>query len=67
MIKNMGSLDRVIRLAVVALIVMAFAMGKIVGTLALVLGIVAAIFLLTTAIGFCPLYRMVGLSTCRKS
>lgn len=63
MIKNMGSLDRIIRLALVLLVVVLYFTNLISGTLAIILGIFAVIFLVTSAIGFCPLYVPFRLST----
>lgn len=63
MIKNMGNLDRIIRLTIVLAIGVAFALGKISGVLALVLGIVGLAFLLTSLVGTCPIYLPFGLST----
>lgn len=64
MTKNMGNLDRGIRLAVAALIAVLYFTGVITGTLAIILGIVAVAFVATSLIGWCPLYRIVGVSTC---
>lgn len=65
--KNMGNLDRIIR-AVVALVAAALYFTNVLtGTIGLVALVVAVIFLLTSAVGFCPLYRLVGLSTCPAS
>ncbi len=61
--KNMGNLDRTVRLIVVLAIAIAYFMGQISGTLALVLGVVALVFLLTSLIGTCPAYLPFGLST----
>ena len=61
--KNMGNLDRIVRLVVVLAIAIAYFMGQISGTLALVLGVVALMFLLTSLIGTCPAYLPFGLST----
>ena len=61
--KNMGSMDRALRLLVVVAIAIAYFMGQISGTLALVLGVVALVFLLTSLIGTCPAYLPFGLST----
>jgi uncharacterized membrane protein len=62
---NVGSADRIIRvaLAVVAALA-AFALGasSLVGV---VLFVVAGVLLVTAAAGFCPLYRVLGVSTCR--
>jgi hypothetical protein len=63
MIKNMGNLDRIIRLTIVLAIGVAFALGKISGLLALVLGVVGLAFLLTSLVGTCPIYLPFGLST----
>ena len=63
MTKNMGTLDRVIRTIVALTIVGLYLSGRISGTLALVLGIVAAIFLATSSIGVCPGYLAFGFST----
>ena len=63
---NMGTIDRAIRTAVAVLIVLLYAGGYISGTVAIVLGIIAAAFLLTSAIGWCPAYVPFGVSTRRR-
>jgi hypothetical protein len=66
MIKNMGSTDKYIRLAVAALIA-ALYFGKVInGTTAMVLGVLGIIFVLSSMINFCPLYLPFGISTIRK-
>lgn len=67
MTKNMGNLDRALRLAIVLAIVAAFMLGKLSGPVALMLGVVAVAFFLTSVIGTCPLYMPFGLSTRRQS
>ncbi len=67
MTKNMGNLDRAFRLIVVLAIGIAYLMGALSGTLAIVLGVVAAAFLLTSLVGTCPAYLPFGLSTRGKS
>ena len=62
---NMGTIDRVLRAGVAILILILYAGGFISGTVAIVLGIVALAFLLTSAIGWCPVYAPLGLSTRR--
>lgn len=54
--KNMGNADRLIRILVAAAIAVLSFLGVIRGTLNLVLIIVAVILLLTSLVGFCPLY-----------
>jgi type IV secretory pathway VirB2 component (pilin) len=63
MTRNMGNLDRVIRLIIVVVIGMAYLTGVLSDTLATILGIVAAAFLLTSLVGTCPAYLPFGLST----
>ena len=64
--QNMGSIDKVVRILVAAVIAVLYFTGQISGTLAIILGIFAVIFLLTSAIGFCPLYLPLKLSTIKK-
>jgi len=61
--QNMGTIDRVVRLILVAVVAALYFTGQISGTLAIVLGVVAVIFLLTSLVGFCPLYLPIKLST----
>lgn len=63
--KNMGDGDRTIRLLAATLIVILYLAGVFKGTLAIVLLIVAGIFLLTSFFGICPLYSLVGINTCK--
>jgi len=62
--KNMGIADRGIRLIIAAVVAALYFTGTISGTLGLVLIILAAIFLLTSFVGFCPLYAPFGIKTC---
>ena len=64
--KNMGTLDRLIRLAVAAVIAVLYLTGVISGTIALVLGVLAVVFAMTSAVSFCPLYLPFRLSTRRR-
>jgi len=63
---NMGTTDRSIRLAAAAIIAVLYFTGQISGTLAIVLGIIAVVFLITSVIGWCPGYLPFGLSTCKR-
>jgi len=62
--KNMGIADRVIRFLIAAVIAVLYFTNIITGTLGIVLLVLGAIFLITSFISFCPLYTLVGLSTC---
>lgn len=65
--KNMGNTDRLIRTMVAVLVAILYFTNVISGTTAIVLGILSLIFILTSIIGFCPLYLPFGLSTIRKT
>jgi hypothetical protein len=56
MIKNMGSLDRRIRIIIAAFIAILYFTKLITGSLALILVIIAIAFTVTSFIGFCPIY-----------
>ncbi len=62
--KNMGSADRVIRILLAAVFAVLYFTGVVPGTIGLVLVILGAVFVLTSLVSFCPLYAIVGLSTC---
>lgn len=64
--QNMGTLDRVIRLMLVAVVAVLYFTGNLTGLAAIILGILAVIFVITSLIGFCPLYLPFGLSTKRQ-
>lgn len=61
----MGGTDRTIRLLIAAIVVALYYFGVISGTLAIVLLVFAAIFVLTSFISFCPLYTLFGINTCK--
>ncbi len=64
--KNMGSADRASRIFAAAIVVALYVTDTISGTLGIVLLALAAIFVLTSFVSFCPLYLPFGLSTLRK-
>jgi len=64
--KNMGSIDIAVRLLIAALVIILYFTNVISGTLAIILLIVAGIFILTGLLGFCPLYVPFGISSRKK-
>ena len=64
--KNMGTADKIVRLIAAAIILVLYFTNVINGTLAIILLIVAAIFVLTSLVSFCPLYWPFGISTGKK-
>ena len=65
--KNMGTIDRVIRIVLAIVVVILYMAGSISGTAAIILGILAVVFVLTSLIGFCPLYVPFKISTISES
>jgi len=63
---NMGMADRAVRTLLAIVVGVLYFTGVIGGTLALILGILAVILLLTSLVSFCPIYRLFGLSTAAK-
>lgn len=61
--KNVGSTDKVIRLLVAVLIAVLYFTNVISGTLAIVLGVIAVVFVLTSMVSVCPLYMPFGINT----
>jgi hypothetical protein len=64
--KNMGTIDKVIRILIAAVVLILFFTEVISGTLAIVLLALSGIFILTSLIGVCPLYLPFGISTQKK-
>ena len=62
--KNMGNTDKIVRILIALIIGVLYFTGTISGTLALVLLVLGGVFVLTSLIGFCPLYAPFGISTC---
>jgi hypothetical protein len=60
---NMGTTDRAIRTVVAVAIAVLYFTGRISGIIAIVLGLVAVIFLVTSFVGWCPAYLPFGWST----
>ncbi len=60
---NMGSTDKIVRIIIAIVVAVLWYTGTISGTVAIVLAVLAGVFVLTSLIGFCPLYLPFGLST----
>ncbi len=64
--KNMGLIDKVIRIIVVIVLMALYFTNIIAGTWAIIAIVVSVIFLATSLISFCPLYTLFGINTCKK-
>ena len=63
MTKNMGTVDKVIRVILAITVIVLYLAGTITGVAAIILGIIAAIFIITSIVGYCPLYVPLKIST----
>ena len=61
--KNMGTVDRVVRLILAGAVPVLYLTGAISGTVAIILGALAVVWVVTSLLGFCPLYLPFRLST----
>ena len=62
--RNVGTPDRVIRAVLAAVVLIAAGVVGLPSGLGIGLLVLAAVLLGTAAVGFCPLYRLLGFSTC---
>ncbi len=66
MTMNVGTVDRALRALVgVVALLGAFVFGWFSGWMVWAAAIVGVIMLVTAAMGMCPIYRLVGMNTCR--
>lgn len=65
MTKNVGTLDKTVRIATAALLAISVALGWVSGTLAWVLGAGAVALVATSMMSFCGLYTILGINTCK--
>ncbi len=63
---NMGTVDKTVRILAAVVIGILYYMGQITGTAAIILLVLAGVFILTSFISFCPLYLPFGISTRKK-
>lgn len=63
---NMGTVDKVVRILVALVIAGLYFANQITGTAAIILLVLAGVFILTSFMSFCPLYLPFGISTRKK-
>jgi hypothetical protein len=64
MTKNLGSIDRILRIVVGITFGVLYFTGVTTGTLGIVLAVLGGIFIATSLISWCPIYAVLGLKTC---
>lgn len=63
---NMHLIDRIVRVLVSLVFVFLYFTDRVTGTTGLVLLILACVFTVTALFNFCPIYRLIGISTAKK-
>jgi hypothetical protein len=61
---NVGSIDKMVRIALAVVFAILYFTHTVQGTLGIVLLVLGAVFLGTALMGSCPLYSLFGMSTC---
>lgn len=64
MIKNMGGIDRTLRVIITLIIAYLSYSGIVSGTLDILLLAAAVILVITSVFSFCPIYTLIGVNTC---
>jgi small-conductance mechanosensitive channel len=64
--RNMGSLDRALRVLAAAIVGILYFTNQMSGVAAIILGVVAVVFVLTSVVAVCPLYMPLKFSTITK-
>lgn len=64
--KNMGTVDRLIRIIVALALGVLIFTGVLKGVFAIVISVLAVIFVLTSILGACPIYALFGIHTLRS-
>lgn len=62
----MGTTDKIIRIVIAVLFAVLFFTKTVTGVAGIILLVLAAVFILTSLIGSCPLYLPFGINTCKK-
>jgi hypothetical protein len=60
--ENLGSVERILRVFVALVVAILYFTNQISGIAAIILGVIAAAFILTSSVSFCPIYAALGLS-----
>jgi hypothetical protein len=64
--KNVGTIDKVIRILIAVVVVVLYFTHVISGVLAIILLVLAAILVVTSLFSLCPIWLALGLSTRKK-
>jgi hypothetical protein len=62
--QNVGSVDRLVRVIISALIITLYFTNITNGVSGIVLLVIAGVLIITAMVGFCPLYALLGINSC---
>jgi hypothetical protein len=65
--KNVGTIDRTVRIIIAIVIAVLYFTNTIIGTWGAILLVVGAVLLLTSLVSFCPLYALLGLNSGKEN
>lgn len=63
--KNMGTVDKILRVIVAIALITLYFIEVISGTVGIILIALSVIFVLTSLVSFCPIYTIFGMNTCK--
>jgi hypothetical protein len=63
--QNVGTIDKVLRIAIAAIMAYLYFSETVTGTLSIIALAIGAAALITSAVGFCGLYSIIGVNTCK--
>jgi len=66
MLRNIGTPDRIIRIVIAVIFTILYATEILSGQWGIAILVIAVVMLLTAGVGFCPLYSLFGVNTCKK-
>ncbi len=64
--QNMGAADRILRIILAVVFAWLYFSGMVTGITGIILVVLGGVFVLTSFIGFCPLYAVFGMNTCSR-
>ncbi|HSN43896.1 MAG TPA: DUF2892 domain-containing protein [Propionibacteriaceae bacterium] len=67
MTKNVGNTDKLVRYGIALVALVGAYLAGFSGVTGVLLLILAAVLAVTAVVGFCPIYRVLGMSTCKTS
>lgn len=62
--KNLGNIDKIIRVLIALVVAVLFFTDIVSGTLGIVLLAVSGVLVATSFMNFCPLYAVLGINSC---